>query len=103
MSEFTKGELCVSSSTLICDKEARIVANVSPIEVQELKIDMPKATANAKELVRRWNAFEDSGMVDELKDACSYLLRVIMRDEPKGGSISKEAVELANAAITKVS
>lgn len=38
---------------------------------------------------------------DDLLAACKYLLRVIMRDEPKDGSISKEAVEFANIAVKK--
>ena len=30
----------------------------------------PNAEANAKELVRRWNAFEKDGLVDGLRAAC---------------------------------
>ena len=68
--ECTKGKLRVSSSFLIVDKEARIIANVEPIGVEGITTTYEEGIANAKELVRRWNAFEKNGLVDELRAAC---------------------------------
>lgn len=55
----TEGKLVISSSTLICTEDARLVANCMPISaVPELSIDMIEAVANAHRLVATWNACE---------------------------------------------
>lgn len=55
----TKGELKVSSSFLIVDKDARIIANVEPIGIPGITTTYEEGDANAKELVRRWNSQPD--------------------------------------------
>ena len=53
---------------------------------------------DAKELVRRWNAFEDGGLVDELRTACKELLE----NEPYGITpYFDEALRKIEAALAK--
>ena len=58
-------------------------------------ISNPQREILTKEIISRCNTQPD------LLAACEYLLCVIMRDEPKGGSISNEAVELTKSAISR--
>ena len=71
--------------------------------------DMFNAEANAKELVRRWNAFEKDGLVNELLTVCKAVkIRIHfigLPSEPmneNGTDWSKE-IALIEAAITKCS
>ena len=49
MSDTTKGKWFISSSTLVVDEKARIIANTTPmLEVSELCIDLAEAIANAR-------------------------------------------------------
>ena len=59
MSGHTKGKLFVSSSTLIVTKDARIVADVTPISVPLLVIAPEESIENAKHLTRCWNSHDD--------------------------------------------
>ena len=63
-------------------------------------IDMKQDEANAKELVRRWNAFEKDGLVDELVEAFKELAATFV-GLPEG-SIGGQAMKKAEAAIAKV-
>ena len=54
----------------------------------------------AKELVRRWNAFEDDGLVDGLVKAFKELTATFV-GLPEG-SIGGQAMKKAEAAIAKV-
>ena len=54
----------------------------------------------AKEFVRRWNAFEKDGLVDELVDAFKELAATFV-GLPEG-SIGGQAMKKAEAAIAKV-
>jgi len=58
MAEHTKGKIKVCSSTLIVTDEARIIANTMPVMVDELKLPLKEAIANAKHLVLCWNNYE---------------------------------------------
>ena len=75
-----------------------------------------KGRANAKELVRRWNAFEKDGLVDELKKVLTSTLHsefplllglAKIEDEVTDGSINTINVEgriqEIKAAVAKVS
>ena len=44
----TQGKWLVSSSVIICDQTARIIANCMPVEVPSLSIDMTEAIDNAR-------------------------------------------------------
>ena len=63
--------------------------------------------ANAKELVRRWNAFEKDGLVDELRKACESLVLSLeclrLEDAPPCKEGDWCCVCQAVAAIAKVS
>ena len=59
-----------------------------------------KRKALAKELVRRWNAFEKDGLVDELLDACKECRATFIGLQE--GSIGWQAMKKVNAAIAKV-
>ena len=62
--------------------------------------DFDEAEANAQELVRRWNAFEKDGLVDELRTAFKELAATFV-GLPEG-SIGGQAMKKAEAAIAKV-
>ena len=72
MSEFTKGELTVIDRNEYGD---HYIGNGDTqkhiaIVVHDILSSVNVAKANAKELVRRWNALEKDGLVDELREAC---------------------------------
>jgi hypothetical protein len=55
----TEGRLVVSSTFLVCNEEAKIVAQCQPmLEVPELAPSVLEAEANARRLVACWNACE---------------------------------------------
>ena len=60
--------------------------------------------ANAKELVRRWNAFEKDGVVDELRTACeeTQKLFAFIAENYKSAPHFPAAERLVEAAIAKV-
>lgn len=66
-----------------------------PLETQE---------ANAREFVRRWNAFEEDGLVTELLEACKKMMKAWI--QPTARSMDQlrtdmdKAYKKANAAIS---
>lgn len=71
MSEYTKSRL----RTLIeSEKCPVIIDGDNEAIICQMVADDPMDEANARELVRRWNAFEDGGAVKGLLDACKELL-----------------------------
>ena len=83
MSEYTKGKLELSSeygeNCIIVDSKGNEIFDACPIdsETDENKRNNNQfwasgkiTKANAKELVRRYNAFEEDGIVSELVVAC---------------------------------
>ena len=87
MAEFTKGELTQGKSNTLL-----YINGINFGDVLVGGLPHEKCEANAKELVRRWNAFEEGGIVDELRKACKIGLG-------KALGISKVAAELG-APIT---
>jgi len=80
MSEHTAGRLLQSSTVLICDSEARVVANCTPIsEIPLLAIPINEVDANARRIVACWNACEG------ISDPESYIehARNMVRDYGK--------------------
>lgn len=59
----------------------------------------------AKYFIRRWNAFEEGGLVDELKKACKALMKAWITPEPRSMHQLKEdmdnAYQKAEAALAK--
>lgn len=53
--EHAKGKLLISSSFLIVDKDAMIVANTQPLGVDALDFSYKEAIANTERLVKCWN------------------------------------------------
>lgn len=72
MSEFTKGELEV----IIGKHNYHKLCRVSDTEHKDILENLPteQAIAYLKELVRRWNAFEEDGLVADLMEACHNTL-----------------------------
>ncbi len=102
MSEFTKGKLFVSASTLIINKDAWIIANTLQLgSVPGLTVNVREASAYAKELVRRWNAFEEGGSHDTLLAACekaNYVYDFAICQTPTG----KEREKLTERNILRL-
>ncbi len=107
MSDYTKGELeivQVSVSTY------QIWAKPKPNR-KAILVASNINEDDAKELVRRWNAFEKDGLVDELKKACKKakdelggFLGCCGEDEKKDSFCGFiETFDLCKAAIAKVS
>ena len=106
MSDFTKGEFQVINDTAIFRQTTFIAECKGKFEHTYLAYEVNEA--NAKELVRRWNAFEEGGIVDGLVEALGHY---IDDDEccfdhhgccqTHGGDPCREAN--AKAAIAKVS
>ena len=98
MSDYTKGELeivQVSVSTY------QIWAKPKPNR-KAILVASNINEDDAKELVRRWNAFEKDGLVDELRKACEAALPFIVAHDVTCGTVSGAALQL-QAAIAKVS
>lgn len=57
--EHVKGKLFVSSGTLLLTEDGRIVANLIPVDVDDLCIDETEAACNALRLAACWNACID--------------------------------------------
>ncbi len=65
--------------------------------------DMFNAEANAKELVRRWNAFEKDGLVDELRKACEAAGRFIRNGIGLGYiNMPEEQTDPAHTTLPKI-
>lgn len=79
---YTQEKLFVSSSFLIVTKDARVIANTRPFSVPELSLTYGKAIANAKELVQRWNAFEEDGIATKMLAAIERYIRQIETSIP---------------------
>ncbi len=94
--EFTKGELnCTKNQSFIL---CNIVNGKG-----EVFCNQPRCKDHAKELVRRWNAFEDGGLVDELRKALETA-EVELEQRYKaqeGSSIDKLALKIVKDAIAK--
>ena len=120
--EFTKGELEIGNTTyhniiIVGGKNREYICSVRIQQTGGGAIAAamePKRIANAKEIVRRWNAFEKDGLVDELREALKEnyeftkyagAVKAANTDEylieffAKGESAQK----VAKAAIAKVS
>lgn len=72
----TGGKWLISSSTMIVTDEARLIANCTPLPIQELFINMPEAMANADRIAACVNALDgisnealSSGVVGEMVEA----------------------------------
>ena len=57
--------------------------------------------ANAKELVRRWNAFEKDGLVDELRAALKDLMAA-PETLPPDNEFDKEQRDYRNRCMTRI-
>lgn len=64
--EHTKGKLRVDGNCYVKGEEGEMIATTSHIA----GLTFEKQKANAKMLVRRWNAFEKKGLVTTLLTAC---------------------------------
>ena len=99
--EFVKGELEIiidDNTEYSRDKLCR----VDDTEHKDIFRGLPtyQVQAYLKEIVRRWNAFEDNGLVDELVKAFKELAATFV-GLPEG-SIGWQAMKKAEAAIAKV-
>ena len=77
--ECTEGKLeenqtCINCIDLLSKEDGNIVAQIMECDEDELSVTQ---RANAKELVRRWNAFEKDGLVDKLLVACKEAQKAI--------------------------
>ena len=75
MANHTKGKLkevveCCNAVNLLSKEDGSQVAQVMDEEGDDLT-DTQKA--NAKELIRRWNAFEENGLVTDLLAVCEAI------------------------------
>ena len=61
----------------------------------------PNAEANAKELIRRWNAFEKDGLVDELRAALKALMAA-PETLPPDNEFDKEQRDYRNRCMTRI-
>ncbi|HDY88121.1 MAG TPA: hypothetical protein ENH82_08425 [bacterium] len=111
------GKLEYIGSTSIITIESKGSRRLSIATVLPESIDIDTACkypvdfeANAKELVRRWNGYEDGGIVDELRKACEESQKAIMLlyecnkdvEITLGSGIQlKKAEKLLEAAIEK--
>ena len=106
MSEFTKGEMKFTSGR---DKGWWVKLWLNQICIATMQgVYQDDAIVIAKELVRRWNAFEDGGLVDELKVACDIgldamnaLLEIDIKLNSKNKKSLKETIKFAEAALAK--
>lgn len=119
--EHTKGKLDLGNTTsdniiLVGGKKREYICS---IRVQQTgggaiaEAMKPKRIANAKELVRRWNAFEEGGIIEELRKACKGLVHrgscIIQSHqcvEHKGGDCCDlaymlDAIQKGKAALAK--
>ena len=108
----TKGTLEYSAlngtqtpATLFIKDDNHPDVDIAVFEKWETDWAKKEMEANAKELVRRWNAFEEGGIVDELRKACEDALKKLNwpiyteREKLK----MKSCREKLKAAIAKVS
>ncbi len=54
-----------------------------------------KAEEHAKKVIHRWNAFEDGGIVDELRKACEGFMKAWIT--PEARSMDKLRTDMDNA------
>lgn len=93
MSEFIKGELeyriVAANSISIVSKEDESV-DVACIDSED---DLTALEiAFAKEIVRRWNAFEEKGFVKDLYEACKFVVENCTLFEAEGRAKLKAAL-----------
>ncbi len=66
----TQGEWHVTSSTVVCDEEARIIANCFPVGIPALDININEAVCNANLIAQAGNVANSTGLMpDELLEA----------------------------------
>ena len=109
--EHTKSEIRVSSSnpeSIYVLKNGKADGLFAMCDAGDYARSQKEGFANAKELVRRWNAFEDDGLVDELRAACDEgkaeceLAMTDCRCEHKDIAGLLLRIERIEAAIAKV-
>jgi len=107
MTEYTKGELkevieCCNAITILFKEDDSQVGQVMDEDGNDLNNTQ---IANAKELVRRWNAFEEEGDVSNLLEACkvglSYVNAIVCK-VPRPISELQEDKELIEAVIASM-
>ncbi len=101
MSEHTKGELLVSSSTILVTKECKIIARTEPLGIGDLDVGIEEAMANAERLKLCWNNHDE--LLTALRDIVQYdeARRKMASQDP--GIIPKSVVcKIAEVAIAKV-
>ena len=93
--ECTKGELRVSGDYIITSPQNR---------EDFLRVCKIISLTHAKELVRRWNAFEKDGLMDELLTACKAQEEADnwFGASDTGRKLKDKAKKLRIAAIAKV-
>ena len=101
--EHTKGKLEI---VIIGKFDYHKLCRIGDTEHKDVLEDIPteQAIVYLKELVRRWNAFEDGGLVDELRKACQEGLAECQRSAhilniDKNGL--PERITLIEAALAK--
>ena len=109
--EHTKGKIEVSSSnpnyTYVL-KDGKANGLFAECDAGNYARSKEEGEANAKELVRRWNAFEEGGIVEELKIACDVgldainaLLKMDIKFNTKNKKSLNEIIEFVEAALAK--
>ena len=108
--EHTKGKLELSSHCTGLAQIGGITRFAVFPNMCNTPMQLARRNANAKELVRRWNAFEKDGLVDELKRACELgltkALGISIAATELGAPITpthQKHIEIIQAAIAKVS
>ena len=101
----TGGKWLISSSTMIVTDEARLIANCTPLPIQELFINMPEAMANADRIAACVNALDgisnealSSGVVGEMVE----LVKVIRDPKLTDDKTMKIALELSFVILSKL-
>lgn len=76
MSEYTKGKLHRHDSDIHIQQTKPDGSVVEHSCIAIANDVLPNFEANATELVRRWNAFEENGLVADLLEACERAMRI---------------------------
>ena len=95
MSKYTKGRIEISQESInaidfLSEKEGNVVAQIISDD-DELT---PTEFANAEEMVRRWNAFEEGGLVEQLsnrlRDSALAIQKLAPRDSKLEDALTKK-------------
>ena len=95
--EHTTGKLEVEGNTYLKDDSGKVVFLTNHVTGLSFK----QQSANAKELVRRWNAFEKDGLVDELRAALKALMAA-PETLPPDNEFDKEQRDYRNRCMTRI-